>query len=209
MKKRIIISLLFIVAGTACLSGQEKGDMYLSGSVSFSGGSTTSLSGNTSVKSPGVFGIGVSPQFGYFVADNWEIHLGVGYSFRKEPSFGDDGSTNSSMWSLSPGVSYYAGIVEGRLYYTPGLDVSLGFGGAKYARGSGKEHLYDSREVSLSLYLLSFEYRPTDHFGISLRAGSAGYTYSVTDNGAGTTVKTGSYSLGFNLSASLGFRCWF
>ena len=209
MKKLMMISVLFLAAGSVVLSGQDKGSMYVSGSVSVSGGNVTSLSGGTSVKTPGVFELGVSPQFGYFVADNWEIHLGVGYSYLKEPSFGDDGSTKASLWSLSPGVSYYACIVDGRLYYTPGLDVSVGFGGAKYSSGSVKEPLYDSREVSLTLYLLSFEYRPSEHFGISFRAGSAGYTYRVTDNGSGTSVKSGSYSLGLNLGASLGLRWWF
>lgn len=108
-----MISVLFLAAGSVVLSGQDKGSMYVSGSVSVSGGNVTSLSGGTSVKTPGVFELGVSPQFGYFVSDNWEIHLGVGYSYLKEPSFGDDGSTKASLWSLSPGVSYYACIVDG------------------------------------------------------------------------------------------------
>lgn len=209
MKKQIIICLLCIVAGSLTLSGQEKGDIYISGSASLSGGNMTNLSGTSSEKSPLDFEVGVSPRFGYFVADNLALHLGVGYSFSKSHKMMLDASTNRTVWSIIPGISYYVGIVDGRLYYTPGLDLSLGFGKANFVQGAEKEYLYSSKDVAVTLYLLSFEYRPAEHFGISFRAGSAGYTYSVTDNGDDTSVKASVYSLGLNLNTSLGFRYYF
>lgn len=209
MKKMLIVGLLSILSGLVCLSAQEKGDMYLSGSLGMSGGNSTSLSGGSTVKSPGGFSVSITPQFGYFVMDNLEIHLGLGYSFQKDPSFGEESSTNISSFSIVPGINYYVGIVDGKFYYTPGLDFSVGFGGANYKSEAGKERLYDATDISVTLSLLSFEYRPVDGFGISFRAGSAGYAYKNMKNTSGTSMSSNSFSFGFNLSASLGFRCYF
>ena len=141
MKKMLIVGLLSILSGLVCLSAQEKGDMYLSGSLGRSGGNSPSLSGGSTVKSPGGFSVSITPQFGYFVMDNLEIHLGLGYSFQKDPSFGEESSTNISSFSIVPGINYYVGIVDGKFYYTPGRDLSVGSGGAKNKSEDGKERL--------------------------------------------------------------------
>ena len=57
----------------------------------------------------------ITPQFGYFIIDNLELHLGLGYSFTKEPD-DDKSSTNTSLFVINPGVNYYLPIVENKFF---------------------------------------------------------------------------------------------
>ena len=125
-------------------------------------------------------------------------------------------STNINLFTITPGINYYVPIVEYKFYYTPGLDLSVGFGGTNYKTATSKEKLLSNTTFGISLALLSFEYRPLKHFGISFRAGD--FTYGLnsmkspqSDDGNGTTAKynTNNVSFGLNLNATIGFRCYF
>lgn len=208
MKKISIILALVCVMGSTAAYAQYQGNMYISGSIGMSGNSSRHISGNTTVKSPGGFQMSITPQFGYFVMDNLEVHLGLSYGFTK--SVMDDNTfVNTSIFSIIPGVNYYLGIVEGKFYYTPGLDLAIGFGGVSGKSGTVKQKLGGVTDFAISLSLLSFEYRPLDHFGISFRAGDMTYNFmqmKYTDN---SKTNTSSFDLGLNLSASIGFRYYF
>lgn len=187
------------------------------------GNSTTAVYGTESSKEPGGFTMSLTPQFGIFVIENLEVHLGLGYSFTRDPevdinSSGDQviNSTNINLFTIIPGINYYVPIVEYKFYYTPGIDLSVGFGGTNYKTATSKEKLLSNTTFGISLALLSFEYRPLKHFGISFRAGD--FTYGLnsmkspqSDDGNGTTAKynTNNVSFGLNLNATIGFRCYF
>ena len=199
------------IIGSTVMSAQNKGDMYISGSISMSGSSSKVALNSTSVKEPGGFMMSIAPQFGYFIIDNLELHLGLGYSFQKEPD-DDKSSTNTSLFVINPGVNYYLPIVENKFFYTPGLDLGIGFGAQNYIDDTSKEKLYGVTNFYVSLSLLSFEYRPVQNFGISFRAGDLTYSlmqYKQTVGDETMKVSNNNFNFGLNLSTSLGFRYYF
>ena len=211
MKRIAIVCTLLCFLGVTALSAQNQGDMYISGSIGMNGSSSKLTAGNTTVKSPGGFQMSITPQFGYFIIDNLELHLGLGYSFTKEPD-DDKSSTNTSLFVINPGVNYYLPIVENKFFYTPGLDLGIGFGAQNYIDDTSKEKLYGVTNFYVSLSLLSFEYRPVQNFGISFRAGDLTYSLMAYKQTSGnTTVKrtVNNFNFGINLGASLGFRYYF
>ena len=136
MKKSLIFAAVICLLSTTVLKAQDPGNMYISGSISMAGNSTTAVYGTESSKEPGGFTMSLTPQFGIFVIENLEVHLGLGYSFTRDPevdinSSGDQviNSTNINLFTITPGINYYVPIVEYKFYYTPGLDLSVGFGG--------------------------------------------------------------------------------
>ena len=132
----------------------------------------------------------ITPQFGYFIIDNLELHLGLGYSFTKEP----------------------LPIVENKFFYTPGLDLGIGFGAQNYIDDTSKEKLYGVTNFYVSLSLLSFEYRPVHNFGISFRAGDLTYSlmsYKRTSGNETVKMAVNNFNFGINLGASIGFRYYF
>lgn len=208
MKKITIVFALVCLLGSTSAYAQYQGDMYISGSIGMSGSSSKQITGNTTVKSPGGFQMSISPQFGYFVIDNLEIHLGLSYNFSKSV-VNNTAFINTSTFALIPGVNYYLSIVDDRFYYTPGLNLGIGFGGVNGKEGAVKQKLGNVTTFSLSFSLLSFEYRPVDRFGISFRAGDMTYSFmqmKYTDN---SRVNTNGFDLGLNLNASIGFRYYF
>ena len=137
----------------------------------------------------------IAPQFGYFIIDNLELHLGLGYSFQKEPD-DDKSSTNTSLFVINPGVNYYLPIVENKFFIDD----------------TSKEKLYGVTNFYISLSLLSFEYRPVQNFGISFRAGDLTYSlmqYKQTVGDETMKVSNNNFNFGLNLSTSLGFRYYF
>ena len=211
MKRIAIVCALMCIIGSTVMSAQNKGDMYISGSISMSGSSSKVALNSTSVKEPGGFMMSIAPQFGYFIIDNLELHLGLGYSFTKEPD-DDKSSTNTSLFVINPGVNYYLPIVENKFFYTPGLDLGIGFGAQNYIDDTSKEKLYGVTNFYISLSLLSFEYRPVQNFGISFRAGDLTYSlmqYKQTVGDETMKVSNNNFNFGLNLSTSLGFRYYF
>lgn len=215
MKRIAIVCALMCIIGSTVMSAQNKGDMYISGSIGMSGSSSKVALNSTSVKEPGGFMMSIAPQFGYFIIDNLELHLGLGYSFQKEPDVSDPdykSSTNTGMFVINPGISYYMPIVENKFFYAPGLDLGVGFGSQNYKTETSKEKLYGVTNFYISLSLLSFEYRPVHNFGISFRAGDLTYSlmqYKQTVGDETMKVSNNNFNFGLNLSTTLGFRYYF
>lgn len=131
MKRIAIVCALMCIIGSTVMSAQNKGDMYISGSIGMSGSNSTEIAGNISAKQPGGFSLNIAPQFGYFIIDNLEIHLGLAYDYTKVP-FGSTERTNTNMFFIQPGANYYLNVFDNRFFYTPGLDLGIGFGGRNY-----------------------------------------------------------------------------
>lgn len=213
MKRIAIVCTLLCFLGVTALSAQNQGDMYISGNISMSGSSSTDIAGNTSTKSPEGFSLGLAPQFGYFVIDNLEVHLGLNYVFSKYPNTSLDptGRENTSMFFIQPGVSYYLNVFDNKFFYTPGIDLGIGFGGTNYKTDNSKQKVSSLTRFYMTLNLLSFEFRPVDNFGISFRAGDLTYTFNQTVSATNKEYKTNrnSFNFGLNLGASIGFRYYF
>ena len=150
----------------------------------------------------------------YLCQRAWRLHdeyCSLGYSFTKEPD-DDKSSTNTSLFVINPGVNYYLPIVENKFFYTPGLDLGIGFGAQNYIDDTSKEKLFGVTNFYISLSLLSFEYRPVHNFGISFRAGDLTYSlmqYKQTVGDETMKVSNNNFNFGLNLSTSLGFRYYF
>lgn len=220
MKKSIILAVLTCMISSVSLFAQNAGDMYISGSIGMSGSNTKAVINNISTKTPGGFQMSITPQFGIFVIENLEVHLGLGYQFSKTPSdVSINESTNTGLFVIAPGINYYLPIVDGKFYYTPGLDIGVGFGSSNYKTETTTNRLANNTTFALSLALVSFEFRPVEHFGISFRAGDLTYGLEQMkqpqsgSSGSGlnldTKYITNNIDFGLNLNATIGFRYYF
>lgn len=225
--------LLFVIAAAAmslAVSAQNKGDMYVSGSMSISGGnsksSVTAGNSTTDFISPNAMNFTFIPEFGYFVMDRLDVHLGLGYSLSREAN--NVGRVNAgtdedflfdytNLFQIAPGVRYYFTVCD-RLYYTPGLDLALGFGNYKTQVDKNTTEKSSLTTFGLSLSLARFEFRPCEHLGVTLSAGDLTYLMTRTKAeeavpGGETTVVTrqtdNSVNFGLNLGAEIGFRYYF
>lgn len=213
--KKIIIA--FAALMMTCLSyAQEKGEMYLKGSLGLSGGKSkhinTSEASTTTTSTPGTLAFEIAPEFGYFVADNLKLALELSYDMTRTPSGDIDGTKLYAFdndFYLTPNVSYYVRIAKG-FHYTPGVDLYVGFGNRKtQIDASNTEKAYAKTNVGFRLILCAFEYRVSNHFAFTLELGDFGLS-SVTrkTNDANKTVYT---NVGLNLQdqTSVGFKYYF
>lgn len=222
MKKTL---LTIALAGLSlALSAQQKGDMYVEGSLGITGGSTTASAkaGNETIKTtePSALDFQIAAQYGYFVIDRLAVNLSLGYSLsRSTPNRNSTADRNfydfDNLFTIAPGVNYYFQLGE-KIWYNPGAYLSVGFGNHKSQIDSTTSEKQGLTAFGFGLSLISFELRPCDHLGISLKAGDLTYTMrntKVTETVAGTTVTTSttdnSVDLGLNLGASIGFRYYF
>lgn len=222
MKK--VFFLIIAALLPLCVSAQQKGDMYISGSLALNGGnasaSATIDGTRTTVKNPSAFNFQIVPEFGIFVVDRLQVNVGLGYSLtRLEPNKHSTDSENfydfTNLFVISPGVSYYVPVCD-KLYYTPGLSLGVGFGNDKTQLSSSVVEKNPVTTFGISLSFLEFEFRPCEHLGISLSAGDLNYTYLHTsykevdeDKSVKYSSNTNSVSLGLNLGATVGFKYYF
>lgn len=207
------------------LSAQQKGDMYISGSIGINGGntSTSNVKNGTSTvrKTPSELSFSIAPEFGIFVIDRLQVNISLGYSMVRSVPNGHSTETDnfydfSNMFVISPGVRYYLPVCD-KLYYTPGLSLGVGFGNEKSQISSDTLEKKPRSTFNIALSVLEFEFRPSDCLGISLSAGSLDYTLAHTksskEDGQGETVKyvtnKNSVSFGLNLGAKIGFKYYF
>ena len=117
------------------------------------------------------------------------------------------------MFFIQPGANYYLNVFDNRFFYTPGLDLGIGFGGRNYKTDNTKVKEANITQFSISLQLLSFEFRPVENFGISFRAGDLTYRFNqlkYTDVSLGEfKTNVNSFDFGFNFNAAIGFRYYF
>jgi hypothetical protein len=175
MKKITILFVAVIAMFATSANAQEKGEMYVGGTLGFS---IASVGANGHMATGGSFN--VTPEFGYFVADNLKIGA--------ELTYGISGGTHTML--LMPNVAYYLRIVD-KLYYTPQLSLGGGF-----AADSG----YSAGAFAVSLHLASLEFKPVENMGISVGLVDLNYTRVSKSNGVGFNFLT---------SPSVGFRFYF
>lgn len=175
MKK---IAILLIATATLFVStanAQKKGDAYVGGNLKFA----LSSSGSNGYMSTGTY-FSVAPEFGYFVNDRIRIGGEISYEV----------SSNAHVVALTPNIAYYLPIING-LYYTPQLNIGGGVG-----IYSG----YVAGIFTTTLNLASFEYKPTERFGISTSL--ININYNLID-------KTNSINFNILYSPSIAFRYYF
>jgi hypothetical protein len=230
--KRIVISILAVVFAAMSVSAQNKGDMYVSGILNLglnSSGSTvrSSYKSDWEIETETVngFNFGISPKFGYFVADNFEVNVALRYNYGLEShpeSYKDsDGNKdnnklnyNNNTFMVAPGISYYFPIISEKLYYVPSFGLGIGAtgGSIKYIGGNNRtDKIKSSFAFGFFLDFLSFEYKMSAKMALTANIGGLSYTMatrSETKDEVKTAVTNNIVDFGFD-KVSLGFKYYF
>lgn len=175
MKKTIILTITIMTLFASASNAQKKGDWNVGGNLKFA----LSSSGSNGYMNTGTY-FSIAPEFGCFITDKIKTGCEISYEL----------SSNAHVVALAPNIAYYQPIT-GRLYYTP--KVSIGGGVGIY---SG----YVAGIFLLTLNPASFEYKPTENFGIS--ASLINMSYYLID-------KTNSFNFNALYSPTIGFHYYF
>lgn len=183
--KKLVISLLAIIA-VATVSAQQKGEMYAGGSLGV-GTTSTILDGSSSTSVT----FGIAPEFGYFVAKNFRIGASIAYEL------GYNGGAVHSF-TIMPNLAYYVEICD-KFHYTPGVELgfALAASGGLVMPGFG-----------VGLNLGSFEFRPTNKFGVSINLLSFSYAL-LTYKDEYFKSKSSAVNFNLGLSPSVGIKYYF
>ncbi|MCM1501459.1 MAG: outer membrane beta-barrel protein [Bacteroidales bacterium] len=227
--KKLIFTAAVLMAGLT-MSAQTKGDMYASGSLTVSGGSskstvTVTTNGNSTTKkdsNPSSTKFSISPEFGYFIMDNLAIEGSITYGMDK--SLNQTVSTSDKnyydythLFSIDPGVRYYVRLGSDKFWYTPGANLSLGF--VQHVNRVNTDTTTKPKApfaFGLSVDILAFEFKPAEQFGIVLRGGSLDWNLTtvstkeeVSSIKTKTRVTSNTASLSLNSSLTIGFKYYF
>ena len=196
MKKRIVAMLLCAVSFGAY--AQQKGDMYI-GSMLGVGLTSSSIyyDGEKQNNYDPSKGIYVSPEFQYFVANNFRLGLVSSFGVNKSHYewFVNKSSyifnLKRSFWAIGPSFAKYIRMVD-NFYYVLELDAYYTHTQARLEGefikrdyvsynelnlGSGKKSTYrrefssDSQKYNgfqLNLRFAQFEFRPVEHWGFAM-----------------------------------------
>lgn len=212
--KKILLFAAALFAGVS-MSAQLKGDMSISGTFLLSGGNQVSTvsagSSTTTVKKPEALNFGLGVSYGYFVAENCEVSLGLNYGLDRVWTNWDDSDAKkklydfTSQFTLTPGFKYYVSLVDDLFYYTPNVYLGFGF-------NSGSTQVSETETVkkdqlpfvfNLGLDLASFEIKPSYNIGITLTLGGIYYTnksYKYEEGSGDTLVKYTKTESAFKMS---------
>ena len=109
MKNLFLCFALVGMASTLC--AQERGDMLVSGSLSWNSSSTKTTVSSTSETTKGSRSFEFTPQFHYFVINKLSVGLGIGYSLEKDPN-GRTGSDDEQLFDKK-GLFYFQPMASG------------------------------------------------------------------------------------------------
>ncbi len=189
MKKFIqpaLVAALLLGAGAA-QAQLSAGHIMLTGSAGYSMSKPAPVSEGATKNTTGR----ISPQIGYFIADNLAIGLNLSYVAQKsiyesEVTFNStttkltDTETNSTM-TFGPFVRYYKPVGERAAFFG---QAGVGFGSTKYksedqrliSPGTVETNSFDIKYSQLSAGISpGFTFFPTDNFGLEVMLGGLGW----------------------------------
>lgn len=204
--KKIFLLIAATTLSVAAMA-QQKGEMSATGTFMITGGNSsthTNISGSTTTaktNNPLTFNIGAG--FGYFVADNVEVSLGLYYGLNREKNSHSTTDNNffdsNSSFSIKPEIAYYVPLSAGKFFWTPGFELGLQFNSAKeQINKETTNKVTQPFEFSLGLNILAFEFRPWEHIGFNLSLGGLYYnTSSAKADVGGNQIKTVTHDISF------------
>lgn len=164
--------------------GFSQGDLYLTGTASYSSDKTGDLKTNSLTLSPGL---------GYFITENLSLEGQVAIvSGKDNDGFGNaDSEVKTSGFGIAAGVKYF---------WTPANKFSLSLGGnVSYASIKIDDGTSDSTSKVIGVNVpLGLHYFVSDSFAITSSWGGLGY--SSNDNGGNGAEKTNGFNLGLDMS---------
>lgn len=199
MKKKSFTAAVaaLLIGGSLSASAQlSAGHIMLTGSAGYTSGKD-GTGDRSNVRTTGR----ISPQVGYFVAENLAIGLGLSYSgdtyMRQDKSNSGNGTSAITETSVAltygPFVRYYKPVGERAAFFGQ-LGLNIGnVTDSQKLEGSNFEGQKADKDVKYSLLGASlspgFTFFPTDHFGLEISMGGLSYGRSkLKDKPEGTEV---------------------
>lgn len=159
MKKLLCLVLCLSAFCIEGVNAQNKGDMFVGGSL---GVNITSVS-SPILNSGSAFGFQLAPEFSYFVAKNCK--LGAELSLNGNSGY-------ATTFLVQPTFAYYMKLAN-NLYYTPGIKI----GGGIRAFDSDITGIF-----TFGLDLFALEFKPTKRIGLSVSLVNFNYELETADN---------------------------
>lgn len=209
--KKIVFLLVMMLCGTIAVA-QNKGDMFISGTISSEFGTQTasyseggySKSASQPLSSSFSFGV----EYGCFVAENVRLALAVAIPFSTSPIEEVDDKwlkDKATSFMINPNVAYYVRLAD-KFYYTPEVGVAVNFGSLKEQLSASETYKTPFWGWDVYANLLALEFRVSERFAIGAVACGLSYgsgIYTNVDTEAKYTVNKLDFSLN---NASLHFR---
>lgn len=190
--KKLLLSLVAVAGLVYGANAQtEKGKVILGGSVGFN---STKVDG--AAKSDVSFNI--IPSAGYFVANNFAIGTGVGYTYNKEVS---DLNQNEAF-VVAPFGRYYVNLSDQFKFFGQ-LSVPMAFGSNKLVNANGDTGAKVASTTSIGVNVApGFAFFPTKRIGIEVSVNGLGYqNFTAKNEATGAKLKTNSFGLEANTFA--------
>ena len=205
----IVITFPFIVFA------QQKGDVVISGVISWETTNNKSELNATSRTIKGNREFQFVPEVHYFFHDNFSMGLGIGYVFQKIAN-GTDADWNTQfdklgMVALKSSMNYYLKLGD-NFYYVPNFYARYRSGKYKYKKDfeTRGDPDFQVKGVNVGVLLFNFEYKPSYRVGVIFNAGALEYSIlsgKMNDEQDMINKSTSrNLSLGLNLEASIGFK---
>ncbi len=178
MKRFILTALVMFIGMT--LSAQQKGDFYLSGSMSASAGKIFQVDDEDDLgldSQPLQASFGIGSELGFFVKDNVRLGFALSMPYSSIPYDYEDGEwlkIRTIGFGFNPNISYYVKLTN-NLYYTPEFGVSLEAGTIKEPLSSIEKHIDGYFAWNIYISFLAFEFKVSDSFSLGAGVGSFGY----------------------------------
>lgn len=212
MHKKLLLSIIALGCAFSLKAQTQKGDQLLGGNITFSTnkGTTTyygqNLSGSSDNKST-MFGIG--PGYSYFIADNLDLGVNLGYSYVKQTS---TPVTNLVSPTEQINRSTY-GMIYLRKYLLYKEKVGFRFGPFASYSYIKNDITYSNNSIGImpdyqkghtiqAGGLLEFVYFPTKHLGLASTIGSVTYNHQNVKQSYAENKLSG-FSVNFINSLSL------
>lgn len=215
--KRILLAIVATLVAGGIASAQHKGEYYLGGSLGYSTGMTsTKLFDEDELISTSKSYSGdkfhIQPEFGYFVADNLRISAILDYGYEASKIGKANGKwlrTRIHTLEIGPSISYYVRLAD-KFYYTPEFRFLAAVGFISNDKTSQYSYNLTAAGFDIGLSLLQVEFRPTQHFAMSVSIASLSYTYITgSDFDLGIKANTSAFSINMLRNASVGFKYYF
>lgn len=200
MKKLLLLAAVSVIGLTASAQ-TEKGKIVLGGGVFYS-----HTKDDPAYSSVNAFRI--SPNAGYFVADNLAVGLGVGYfnaKYVQDINVGSDAGykyiQKERHISIAPFVRYYKSVND-QFKFFGNLAVPFDFGKNKYSPTNNVGNFSTVKNHSVGIaFSPGFAYFPTPKLGIEFSV--VGLTYDDVSVKYGNTENTDYHGKRFNVGANL------
>lgn len=190
--KKLILSITAVIAIISVSTAQtEKGKILLGGTASYQS-SKSDADGAKAAEN-----LNLLPNIGYFVADNFAVGTGVGYSYSKADVASVAGQNEAFV--VSPFGRYYVPLTE-KFKFFGQASVPMAFGTVKATDANGDTGSKTGSSTSIGVAVSpGFAFFPTSKIGIEFAFNGASYnSYKVKDSNDNDVKGAGSedFSIG-------------